>query len=126
MHTIARVAVAATFLVGCNAPSNMADADAELAARLTDALCVTVAAADEPSAVVAFGSSHEDLHALARTLQERDLRADAASLLEAKQQVEAAVTRDATLDELSPHLYALDRAARDALTALGQTPKTCD
>lgn len=127
MRTIVLVAAATILIAGCagrGAPMSTADASAGQRWAVTSCSALTADSADE--ARDAFARGHDDLHELARTLQERDLRPEAAVLLEAKQTVEQAVESDAPMDELVPRLRELDTATRDAATALGQTPPPCD
>lgn len=89
-------------------------------------LCAAAAADTATAARDAFGAAHDQLHRLARDLQEIDERAAAARLLEAKQAVEAAVAEELPLQQLRPRLDDLLGATTEATRALDEPTPTCD
>lgn len=111
-------AVMAAGAGGCSNDSSGA-APADLPGeRVARGLCQAAAATDVDGAEESFGAVHDGLHDIARALQEVD-RPAAATLLEAKQAVEAGLHRRAPLSELDPELDRLVTATLAGLDRLG-------
>lgn len=107
----------AILLSGCsNAPADGA----------ASPLCTAAAADTAADARGAFAAAHDELHTLARDLQEVDERVVAARLLEAKQAVEAAVAEELPLKQLRPRLDELLAATTEAADTLDRPVPTCD
>jgi hypothetical protein len=122
--------VSATVLVACGGDgATGVTGDGATPATAGDgilpALCEATAAADAAEAERGFALAHGGLHELASDLQADGDRQLAGDVLEAKQQVEALLDRDAPTDELSPALEQLTEATRRGLVSLGGDATAC-
>jgi hypothetical protein len=118
--TVGTPTTAAGTPTAATSPSPTAAGDAMFVA-----LCEAAAAPEPADAEAAFERAHEDLHALARELEDADQRPAAATLLEAKQRVEAAFAEDPPPADLSDQLTALVDAAAEATVAAGRPRPAC-
>lgn len=88
-------------------------------------VCAAAAADDAATAEDAFHRAHDGIHTLARDLQAEDRRDRAATLLEAKQRVEAGFAEAAPPADLTGRLVTLSEAVAAGVAPEGEPIPTC-